>query len=87
MSFLRRMLGSRESSDGDGSGDRTATPASGDLDADERAYELELLRAEQERLDELRLRQLRYADRAWTPPSQGGERRADDAEGTEAESD
>jgi ABC-2 type transport system ATP-binding protein len=30
------------------------------------------------RLDELRQRQLRYADRAWTPPRQGGERRADD---------
>jgi len=50
----------------------------GETEADERAYELDLLRAEQSRLDDLRQRQLRYADRAWTPPSQGGERRADD---------
>ena len=30
--------------------------------------------------DELIQRQLRYADRSWTPPAQGGERRADDEE-------
>ena len=34
--------------------------------------------AEQERLDELQQRQLRYASYAWQPPDQGGERRADD---------
>jgi hypothetical protein len=49
-------------------------------EADERAYELDLLRSEQERLDDLAQRQLRYADYAWEPPRQGGERRADDAE-------
>ena len=46
--------------------------------ADEREYELDLLRNEQERLDDLAQRQLRYADYAWEPPRQGGERRADD---------
>ena len=49
-----------------------------DTDADERAYELELLRGEQARLDELAQRQLHYAKYAWQPPAQGGERRADD---------
>ena len=61
-------------------------PANGDepppdataIAADEREYELELLRSEQERLDELAQRQLRYADYAWEPPRQGGDRRADD---------
>jgi hypothetical protein len=53
-----------------------AAPA--DPDADERAYEREVLREENARLDELRQRQLRYAEYAWTPPPQGGERRADD---------
>jgi len=46
--------------------------------ADEREYELDLLRNEQERLDDLAQRQLRYADYAWEPPRQGGDRRADD---------
>ena len=30
--------------------------------------------------DDLIQRQMRYADRAWTPPAQGGDRRADDTE-------
>ncbi len=43
------------------------------------------MRAEAERLsDDLLARQMRYADRSWTPPAQGGPRRADDAEGTDA---
>jgi hypothetical protein len=48
------------------------------MEADERSHELEVLREEQARLDELAQRQLRYADYAWTPPRQGGDRRADD---------
>ena len=48
--------------------------------ADERAYELDLLRGEQERLDELAQRQLRYAEYAWEPPRLGGERRAEDSD-------
>jgi hypothetical protein len=59
----------------------TAPPPTADeIEAEERARELELLRAEQDRLDELVLRQQRYADRSWVPPSQGGPRRSDDGE-------
>lgn len=55
-----------------------------ELPADEVERERALLRADAKRLDDdLLQRQLRYADRAWTPPRQGGERRADDgAEGS-----
>jgi hypothetical protein len=75
--FLRRLLGG---------GGNPVTPEAdepdeldaADLDASERAHELEVLRAEQERLDDLTQRQLRYADYAWQPPAQGGDRRADD---------
>ena len=56
------------------------TPDATAIAADEREYELDLLRSEQERLDELAQRQLRYADYAWQPPRQGSERRADDAD-------
>jgi hypothetical protein len=87
VSFLRRILGGPGRSEpGGGGGDgattegTTAPPTASDLEADERAHELDVLRAEQDRLDDLRRRQLRYADRAWTPPAQGGERRADDAD-------
>jgi hypothetical protein len=55
------------------------------VDADERARELELMRAEQARLDALAERQLRYAEHAWRPPRQGGERRADDEDKSTAE--
>jgi hypothetical protein len=95
--FLRRLLGGSGSGhddegpanahpDGSGeTGEPGSAPAAGevdaDLDAEERARELELLRAEQERLGDLVLRQQRYADRSWVPPSQGGPRRADDGEG------
>jgi hypothetical protein len=76
MGFLKRFLG------GDSAGPReptTADPADPvDIDAAERAYDLELARAEQDRLDDLSQRQLRYAAYAWQPPRQGGERRADD---------
>jgi hypothetical protein len=74
MRFLRRLLG------GPGAADLRGAPSSGpaDLEADEREHELEVLRGEQERLDELAQRQLRYAQYAWQPPAQGGERRADD---------
>jgi hypothetical protein len=80
MSFLRRLLG------GDERPTNGAAPPAGPADEEnaldpieaERAHERDLMRAENERLDELRRRQLKYADRAWTPPAQGGERRADD---------
>ncbi len=81
MGFLRRLLGGGEtptdvSEAADAS--RSAPASSAELDAEERAHELEILRAEQERLDELTQRQLRYEKYAWQPPAQGGERRAED---------
>jgi hypothetical protein len=76
MDKLRRLFGG---------GAHEASPESAPTDpasiaADERAYELDLLRGEQERLDELAQRQLRYAEYAWEPPRQGGERRAEDTD-------
>ena len=76
MGFLKRLLGGGASaSDGPTTAQRV-DPV--DDDAAERAHDLELARSEQDRLDELAQRQLRYADYAWQPPKQGGERRADD---------
>jgi hypothetical protein len=77
MGFLRRLLGG----DAHPETPNTQNPESADqvdVDADERAYELELLRGEQERLDDLAQRQIRWAKDAWQPPAQGGDRRADD---------
>jgi hypothetical protein len=80
MGFLRRLLG--------GAADSEATPPPdpAEVETDERAYELELARAEQDRLDDLQQRQLRYAEYAWQPPAQGGTRRADDEDPGKAES-
>jgi len=75
MEFLRRVL---HGSPPDGGGDAQADPA--EADTLERTHELELARGERERLDDLQQRQLRYADHAWQPPSQGGEIRAEDAD-------
>ena len=76
MDKLRRWIGG-----GSGPTTQEAPPADPSATAvDERDYELDLLRSEQERLDELAQRQLRYADYAWEPPRQGGDRRADDAD-------
>jgi hypothetical protein len=73
MGFLRRLLG------GDDRPPTTHAPADAlEAEAAEREHELEVLREEQERMDELTRRQLRYASYAWTPPAEGGERRADD---------
>ena len=74
MGFLRRLFGVEPAPDAAGMDD--AEP--GAVDTDERAYELELLKGEQARLDDLAQRQIRYAKYAWQPPAQGGERRADD---------
>jgi hypothetical protein len=75
MGFLRRLLG------GDRPKDREQAEPSpplddAEIDAAEKAYELELLRDDQDRMSDLTRRQLRFADYAWTPPAQGGERRA-----------
>ena len=75
MTFLRRLLaGGRDS---DPAESEEADPA--ESEASEREYELEVLRAEAERMDELTQRQLRFARYSWEPPAQGGERRADDS--------
>jgi hypothetical protein len=74
--FLRRLLGGA---------DPDPAPAPFDqaeVDAEERARELELARFEQDRTDDLVRRQHRFANYGWTPPAQGGDRRAgDDDEG------
>jgi hypothetical protein len=91
MGFIRRLLGGGRSSDIASNPTSDAIDAADpvapadrtspvDLDAAERAYELEVLREEQARLDDLAQRQLKYARYAWQPPSQGGERRADDSD-------
>ena len=85
MSFLRRLLGGGEAKPTNGTRDGDAEPAGGTLEDAERDYERELLREEARRLDDLQQRQLRYAGRAWTPPAQGGERRADDEDAAREE--
>ena len=93
MSFLRRLFGGGDAGtvaeprapDGDDDGaDAASALAEDGLDPDEaeRRHEREVLRAEAERLDPLRQRQIRYAEHVWTPPAQGGERRADDEDAT-----
>lgn len=83
MSFLRRMFGGGgATAPGSGTGPAGTTPTAIDAaqaDAEDAARERDLLREDARRLsDDLLSRQLRYADRSWTPPAQGGERRADD---------
>ena len=78
MSFLKRLFGGGVPGSAGPTSEQTADPV--DDDAAERAHDLELARGEQDRLDELAQRQLRYADYSWEPPKQGGERRADDAD-------
>jgi hypothetical protein len=80
LGFLRRLLGSERQNDAVADDSQPEDVLPRDLDADERHHELDLLRGEQERLDELAQRQLRYAHYAWQPPAQGGERRADDGD-------
>jgi hypothetical protein len=86
MAFLKRIFGGGSGSETSGPPPPVAAEPDDPVDADaaERAYELELARAEQDRLDDLTRRQLRYADYAWEPPRQGGERRADDGDDGES---
>ena len=80
MGFLRRLFGGGQEEQGERSAPADpADPADpAEIEQAEREHERDLARAEAARLDELQRRQLRYADYAWTPPPQGGERRADD---------
>lgn len=76
MKFLRRLVGENEASNA-----QAPAPISpADIDASEREHELDVLRGEENRLDDLAQRQLKYARYAWQPPAQGGERRADDTD-------
>jgi hypothetical protein len=75
MGFLKRLLGA-----GSPEAPESTPPDAPNDEAEERQHELEVLRGEQERLGELAQRQLRYAQYAWQPPAQGGERRADDGD-------
>jgi len=81
MGILRRLLGRDPAVTSSTMAD-VAPGEPVDVDADERAYELELLKSEQARLSDLAQRQLRYAKYAWQPPARGGERRADDQDAT-----
>jgi hypothetical protein len=88
MGFLKRLFGGSSDADPDGpptprAPTTTATPA--ELDAEERAHELELAHSEQDRLSDLQQRQLKYAEYAWEPPAQGGTRRADDEDAAKDE--
>jgi hypothetical protein len=77
MKLLRRMLGGTAPEVDDVP---PVDPA--ELEDKERQHELQVLRADHERLDELQQRQLRFAKYSWQPPAQGGARRADDEEGS-----
>jgi hypothetical protein len=81
MGFFRRLFGAERDAGDSPDEDEAAEPAQvspAELDEAERAHELEMARFEQDRTDDLIRRQQRYADRSWTPPAQGGERRSDD---------
>lgn len=74
MGFLRRLLGDKATDP------ETEAVDPAELEESERQREMDVLRGEQERLDDLQQRQLRYERYAWQPPAQGDERRADDAD-------
>lgn len=85
MGFLRRLFGGggEASEPGGDVGIAADVPADGGtLEDEERARELELARFDQERVSDLVRRQQRYAARSWTPPPEGGDRRADDEDGS-----
>jgi hypothetical protein len=79
MGFLKRLFGGGSEASPDEPPAAPAPPVTpAQLEAEERAHELELARGEQDRLSDLQQRQLRYAAYAWEPPPQGGTRRAED---------
>ena len=84
MSFLRRVLGGGARETGrspvDAGAALTEAAPAGSAEGEDDERDRELVREDDERLSDVLLaRQLRYADRKWTPPAQGGARRADDA--------
>jgi len=84
MGFLRRLLGGA----GESAEERADPPADqAEVDAEERARELELARFDQDRTGDLVRRQQRFAGYAWTPPAQGGSRRSDDEDDVSEDGD
>jgi hypothetical protein len=77
--FLRRLLGGSDEADA-AKAPAGPPPTREELDAEERAHELELARFEQDRTSDLVRRQQRYSDQSWTPPAQGGTVRSGDAD-------
>ena len=69
MGFLKRLFGG--SSETSPNEPPAAAPTPAELDAEERAHELELAHGEQDRLSDLQQRQLKYSDYAWEPPDTG----------------
>ena len=79
MSFLKRLFGGGSGDDGRTIADEP--PLAIDLLEEEQARDRELMRADAQRLDDdLIQRQMRYSQHSWTPPAQGTDRRADDAD-------
>jgi hypothetical protein len=83
--FLRRLRGGKDDPSSEAArreepaGERWSHGVDDHLPDDEVERERALMRTEADRLDDdLIQRQLRYADRSWTPPRQGGEARSDD---------
>ena len=85
MSFLRKLLGGDDSGNGTERASAEPPATAAELEEAERQHELEVSREEARRLTDLQQRQLKYANRSWTPPRQGGERRADDEDAKPAE--
>jgi hypothetical protein len=82
VSFLRRILGGGGGGGEEKPGGTAVDPGAGTTVEDEVERDRRLVREDAEHLDnELIQRQLRYADRKWVPPVQGGPRRSDDEEG------
>ena len=91
MGLIRRLLGGgrpsdaapdppTDAADAADTADTAGAADPAEVDAAEREHELDVLREEQARLDDLAQRQLKYARYSWQPPPQGGERRADDTD-------
>ena len=85
MSFLRKLLGGDDSGNGAERPPAEPPATAAELEEAERQHELEVAREEARRLTDLQQRQLKYANRSWTPPRQGGECRADDEDAKPAE--
>lgn len=81
MGFLRRLFGG-DGPDAPAAEARDVLVDTPTIDEEEQARELELARFDQERVSDLVRRQQRYAARSWTPPPEGGDRRADDEDGS-----